>query len=78
MSDQNPMEFVTRAQLVKNRVDMLSAEARTAPLSRQEAIRDEVALCLRSLQEIREEQLLSMLPSPKPKRRWWPSGVLPL
>lgn len=72
-------EFFTRATIVKERVDRLCAEGRRLAvepthmdLERLDAINAEVELCVRSLEEIREEQLVAMLPQAKAaKRRWW-------
>lgn len=68
------MEFFHRAALVKNRVDRLTAEARTCTdRDRLAAIEREMQVCCDSMYAIREEQLLDMLPKPK-KKRWWRRG----
>lgn len=66
-------DFFARATLIHTRVQRLACEAQTAPHERVLAIRDEMEVCLQSLEDIREEQLLAQLTPepPKPRRRWW-------
>lgn len=65
-------EFFIRATAVKQRVDRLSAEARRCLRNpeRLAAIEAEMAQAVQALEDIREEQLVSMLPKPK-RPPWW-------
>lgn len=64
-------DFHTRAQIVGNRVNQLTAEAHGATVERIKDIHAEVRLLLDNLHEIRREQLEAYLPVPKRRRRWW-------
>lgn len=75
MTAADPMEFVRRAQAVKERVDRLSHEAARAAaagdLERLAAIQAEVEVCVDGLHDIREEQLAEQLREREPRRRRW-------
>lgn len=63
---------IVRAQLVKQEVDALSAEARQCTdIERLCAIRAELDVRLESLREIHRQQLIDLAASPQPRRRWW-------
>jgi len=64
-----------RAELVKLQMNRIDRRARRAADAGDQAA---LAACaaeqdvlLESMEAIREEQLISMLPKPKPRRRWW-------
>jgi hypothetical protein len=72
----DPMARVAQAQLIKSRVDRLTAEAKrpeTTP-ERVTTIRREMDMMIESLHDLRELQLLEQIErhTPKPKGRpWW-------